>query len=196
MAGPVRVVLRRRFPFPVLYQASWYLLIAAVVDAALWGIFGPEPLRPAGRLNPLALLPRAAVVVAACGLVPFAVALFRRPRLAADHYALTVRPGIGRQLILPWASIAEIACRRPDSDEPGGDSFLLVRLVPTAADPLTDRPHWWDKAALRAARRQYPSAAAFDLAIRHRRFAGPPRAQLAWLAAFAPPHVVITRSFG
>jgi hypothetical protein len=194
MAGPERVEWRRRFPIRSVRLLAWYLAAAALVLAGVWLLFGSEPRRLAsGQANPLADVSTWTAVLAAVGGLALLVPALRRPVVTADHYALQVRPGVWRLLVLPWANIAEVSARMVD-DEP----LLLVRLAAARgarASGTAARPGWWDRAVLRAARqsgRDSEELRGYDLAVRLRDFAGRPDAQLATLAAFAPDHVVFS----
>ncbi len=107
--------------------------------------------------------------------------------MAANHYALTVRPGVFRTMVLPWAQLAELCIREIDEE-----AILLIRCGPRG--PRTaDWPRWWDQAALRAARGgdTERAAAAYDLAVPMDEFEGKPEALLAELAQWAPGHVAV-----
>ncbi|HET6214706.1 MAG TPA: hypothetical protein VFE14_17705, partial [Micromonosporaceae bacterium] len=150
-------------------------------------LFGNEPAQlDSGRSNPLARMPAGVAALFVAVATPFVLALFRRPLVAADHYALSVRPGILRTLLLPWARIVEIAAYGVREE-----AFLLVRCR-DGADRLGDLPRWWDRTVLRAAMRgerqprgSGPVVAAYDVAVRMDEFVGDPAAQLAALAAYA-----------
>jgi hypothetical protein len=123
------------------------------------------------------------------GAAPLVVMLVRRPLVAANHYALTVRPGSVRTLVLPWAHIAVVSVRRV-----GREPYLLVRCRQSLG-ALGDHPTWLDQGVLRAVVRVPRAGSAlageYDLAVRLRDFVGHPNAQLSALAAFAPDHVFI-----
>jgi hypothetical protein len=160
-------------------------------------LFGAEPdTLQTGQPNPLALLPTALTVLVGLAAVPLLLALVRRPTVAADHYALTVRPGIVRTLLLPWAYVAEVAAYGARDDP-----FLLVRCGVRRDGRLGDRPRWWDRGVLRAAiradrtrRATAPALASYDVAVRIGEFSGAPEAQLASLASFAPEHVRVANA--
>jgi hypothetical protein len=166
---------------------GWYVVFAVVVIAAILLLFGGEPERlDSGQPNRLANLPMWTELIAAVGAVPFVLAVVRRPRVAANHFALTVRPGWIRTLVLPWVHVAEVAITEVE-----GERYLLVRCRP---DPgrMGDTPHWVDQNVLRAlARDDSRKARHFDLAVRMRDFTPGVEGQLAALAAFAPDHVLI-----
>ena len=191
MAGPQAVEWRRRFPTRSLARLTRYLVGAAAVVGAVVVLFGGEPDRlDSGAANPLAHVLLWTVVLALVGAVPFTVSVVRRPRVAANHYALTVRPGCIRSLTLPWARVAEVAVAH---------DFLLVRCYSATEAPelvsMGNEPHWVDRTVLRAIARQgYRVGRHFDVALRMRDFAaGVDTAQLdlVALAAFAPDHVLI-----
>jgi hypothetical protein len=190
MSGPERIEWRRAFPTRAVAVLVWYGGIAGAALGLVLLLFGEEPARlDDGAANPLATLPPVAVVVALVGAVPFILALIRRPVVAANHYALTVRPGVWRTLVLPWSHITGVAVRRL-----GREHYLLVGCR-RALDALGDHPGWIDQGMLRTLVRssRYARAAVadYDLAVRMRDFVGEPGAQLGTLAAFAPDHVLI-----
>lgn len=189
MTGPQRIEWRRSFPSHALVVLGSYAAAAGLGVAAVWLLFGGEPrVLDTGEANPLAVIAPASVVVAALGALPFVLAVLRRPVVAANHYALHVRPTWLRTLVLPWARIAKVAAYRVDDE-----LYLLVRCWETL-DRLGDRPKWIDRSVLRAAERAAADTerlAGFHLAVRMRDFTGAPTAQLASLAAFAPDHVAL-----
>lgn len=193
MAGPNRIERRRQFPSRAVRRLGWCATLGAIAILFAYVLFGAEPGRlESGRPNPLARVPTLVVVLFVLIAAPFVVALLRRPLVAADHYALSLRPGIGRTLLLPWARIVEIVAYGTP-DEP----FLLVRCH-DRGNGVGDQPRWWDQAVLRAATRAHPSprrggatVRAYDVAVRMDEFADGPSARLAMLAAFAPRHVIV-----
>ena len=73
--------------------------MTALAVGLVYVLFGGEPRDlDSGAANPLAVLPRLALAAALAGLVPFGLPVLRRPTVAANHYALTVRPG-------PWRTL-------------------------------------------------------------------------------------------
>lgn len=190
MAGPERIEWRRSLPKHDIRILGWYLALALVGLGAVWLLFGGEPQRlDSGASNPLAALPAAALVLALLGAVPPGLKIVRRPVVAANHYALTVRPGCWRTLVLPWARVTEVAAHWI-----GDEAYLLVRCR-AGRDSLGDLPSWADRAVLRRALRdaglQRPPAGHFDLAVWLRDFVGEPTALISTLAAFAPDHVAV-----
>lgn len=193
MTGPERVALQRGFPSRAWSRLGWYLTAGSVVVVVMFVLFGSEPRQlESGRTNMLAVAPIAMVILFAVASTPFVLALFRRPLIAADHYALTVRPGILRTLMVPWARIIEVAAYAVS-----GEPFLLVRCGRRRGGS-GDWPRWWDRTVLRAAVRGgrahsglASSLSGYDVAVRLDEFAGSPAAHLATLAAFAPDHVMI-----
>lgn len=182
MAAATPFEWRPRFPTRGVRNLTWYLVVAGAVTAVVWLLFGAEPSRlPSGEVNPLARLPTLTAALAGLGMLPLAVALIRRPRIGADHYALHLRPGIGRTLLLPWAAVTELA-----TTTVAGGPLLMVRLRP--GDQPGDRPHWYDRGVLRWAG---TAAAGYDLAVRLDEFAGSPADCLAALADWAPTRVTI-----
>ena len=195
MAVADRIEWRRRFPCRACRRLAWFAALGGFATASGYVLFGGEPIRLAsGQINLLALIPTGLAVLSVIGTAPFALAIFRRPLVGVDRYALLVRPGILRTLLLPWAKVDEIAAYGVRDD-----AFFLVRCR-GRADWLGDRPGWWDRFALRAvaARRDHPGAGrraaimdGYDVAVRMSDFVGDPAAQLAAIAVFAPRHVTV-----
>ncbi len=162
------------------------MFVGLAVCGPAWLIFGSEPRAAAdGALNPLVLIVPSLLVGFGVALVPPAIGLVRRPLLAADHYAVTVRPGILRTLVLAWAQLAELAVVEVDSEV-----FLLLRCnaLPVRS---ADLPRWWDQAYLRSVRRDLATASAYDLAVPIGDFVGEPGDLVAELASLAPAHVAV-----
>ena len=183
----------RAFPFQAVRRLGWFAVAGTALTAAMWVMFGAEPDRLAsGGANPLAAVPAASGLAMGLMAGPLLLALARRPVVAADHFALVIRPGVVRTLVLPWAQVAEIA-----GVPVRGRPVLLVRCTEQRHGP-GDRPRWWDQAVLRAARRgagdHRGAVGAFHLAVRMDEFTGSPPDQLAALAAWAPRHVRVTRA--
>ena len=188
MAGPERIEWRRGFPSRSLAALGWYAVCATIVVAAVLLLFGAEPDQlDSGDHNVLADVPMWTEVLAAAGAVPFALALIRRPRVAANHFALMVRPGWVRTLVLPWSRVAEVMIAAVDEEQ-----YLLVRCR-ESLDQTGNSPHWVDRTVLRAlAREGFRKGRHFDLALRMSDFTSPRiEGQMAGLAAFAPDHVLI-----
>ncbi|MGH3714621.1 MAG: hypothetical protein ACRDT4_14350, partial [Micromonosporaceae bacterium] len=159
--------------------------------AALWLLFGEEPRQlPSGIVNPMAYLPHLAAGAAAIGLVPAVLAVFRRPLITADSYSLTLRPGIGRTLVLPWASISDVAVYKvalQDDPEP----LLLIRCVERHGK-LGDTPTWWDQSVLRKAAKAAGGAiGGYDVAVKFAEFHGDYQQHLAAIGEFAPERVTV-----
>ena len=174
---------RRRFPARALRRLGYLATGGGAVAAGAWLLFGAEPSRLAsGERNPLALIPVTVVILIVIAALPLLVAVVRRPLIVADHYALMVRPGIGRTLLLPWAGIAELAAVTA-RDEP----LLLVRF--TAGGRLVDRPNWLDQLVLRGGGEV---TTGYHLAVRMDEFVGDPVELLAALAAWVPEQVLVT----
>lgn len=184
MVAPTEsLVWRRRFPSRALRRLGYLASGGAGTAAGAWLLFGAEPSRLAsGEVNLLALIPVTVGLLIVIAAMPLMLAVVRRPLIVADHYALSVRPGIGRTLLLPWAGIAEIAAVTV-REEP----LLLVRLA--ARGRLGDQPGWHDQRVLRSAGE---AVAGYHLAVRMDEFAGEPAAQLAALAAWAPAQIRVT----
>jgi hypothetical protein len=188
VAGPERIEWRRSFPSRSLAALGWYAACATIAVAAILLLFGSEPARlSSGDRNLLADLPMWTEVFAVAGAIPFALALIRRPRVAANHFALIVRPGWVRTLVLPWSRVAEVTIAEVDEER-----YLLVRCR-ESLDQTGSSPHWVDRTVLRAlAREGFRRGRHFDLALRMSDFTSPAiDGQLAALAAFAPDHVFI-----
>lgn len=186
MAGPRRIEWRRRSPQRALSNLGWYGVIAVLVVACIWLLFGNEPRTlDGGGDNPLALLPTLVTALGMAGAAVMVVPVLRRPVVAANHYALLVRPGAGRTLALPWVGIAEIAVAVS-----GHRRYLLVRRH-RGMDLRGAQPGWLDQAVLRRLQRGAPDArwAEYDLAVPMDVFVGGVQAQLSGLAAYAPDTV-------
>jgi hypothetical protein len=190
MAGPERIEWRRAFPSRAVTVLVWYVVLAGLVLGLILLLFGDEPAQlDDGEPNPLVAVLPIALVLAVVGAIPVLLVIVRRPMVAANHYALTVRPGAVRTLVLPWARITFVVVRRV-----GRENYLLVRCRRELGS-LGDHPTWLDQSVLRAVLRTPRGGSAlageFDLAVLLRDFVGEPNAQLATLAAFAPDHVLI-----
>jgi hypothetical protein len=187
VAGPERIEWRRSFPSRSLVTLGWYALSAALACGLVRGFFADEPeVLPSGADNLLADLPMWTIVLAAAGATPLVLAVVRRPRVGANHFALTVRPGWIRTLVLPWSRVAQVTLM-----EVGGERYLLVRLR-AGLDRTGTNPTWLDQNIIRElAKTPSKRASGFDVAVRLRDFVGGPDGQLAALAAFAPDQVLI-----
>ncbi|MGI5246572.1 hypothetical protein [Dactylosporangium sp. CA-139066] len=192
MAGPERIEWRRSFPSRSLGTLAWYVVSAALVVLLVRALFSDEPeTLGSGSHNPLADLPMWAAGLAVAGAVPIALSVVRRPRVGANHFALTVRPGWLRTLVLPWSRVGEVA-----AVEVGGERFLAIRLQ-EGLDRTGSNPVWADQTVLRElAKLSEHSVRRISLAVRLRDFNGTPDAQLASLAAFAPDQVLIANNLG
>jgi hypothetical protein len=187
LAGADRIEWRRAFPARALKLVGSCVAAGGFAVGAAWVLFGDEPARlNTGEANPLASVPQWTIVAAAAVVGASIVPVVRRPTVAATHYALSVRPGIVRTLLLPWATIAEVTAVRA-----GGEEFLLIRLQPEFG-ALGDHPTYWDQGVLRTVARGYPRADDYDIAVRMREFAGTAPAKVSALAAYAPESVDIT----
>jgi hypothetical protein len=186
MASPDRIEWRSRVPLHALRLVVTCAGVGAVAVGAAWFLFGDEPETLLnGDVNPLASVPQWTLVSAAVVVGLAFVGVVRRPTVGATHYALSVRPGAVRTLLLPWVRVAEVV-----TAPAGGEAYLLIRLR-AGSDAVGDRPTWPDQAVLRAARRHSRRAAQYQLAVRLSDFAGPPEGKLPALAAFAPETVYI-----
>lgn len=160
--------------------------MAVAVCASSWLLFGGEPTDAGnGALNPFALVVPLVGTLFGLWVGVQVLALVRRPIVAANNYALTVRPGVVRTLVMPWAQITELAMVEVD-DEP----FLLVQCAPRRYRS-GDWPRWWDKTHLRSAKRAAAAVSAYDLAVPMTDFVGTPMKLLAELALWAPDHITI-----
>jgi hypothetical protein len=186
-----RVEWQRRPPRRAAGRLGWTAFLGVFVCGPAWLIFSGEPGHTDdGAVNPLALVAPSLVLLFVLLLVPQVLALVRRPRVLADHYALEVRPGVGRTLVLPWAQLTELALVRID-EEP----FLLVRCGPRSGR-AADWPRFWDQGHLRSARRGNAVATGYDLAVPLDDFLGAPVDLLANLSRRVPRHVTIVNSLG
>jgi len=186
VAGPERIEWRRSFPSRSLGTLAWYAVSAILAVVLIRTLFGDEPETLAsGAHNPLADVPMWTAGLALAGAVPVVLAVVRRPRVGANHFALTVRPGWVRTLVLPWSRVGEVA-----AIEAGGERFLAVRLL-EGLDRTGTNPAWIDQNVLRELQKIQP-VRGVGVAVRLRDFNGTPDGQLAALAAFAPDQVRIT----
>jgi hypothetical protein len=192
VAGPERIEWRRSFPSRSLGTLTWYVLSAVLLVLLVRGLFGDEPdTLDGGGHNPLADLPMWTAGLAAAGAVPIALSVVRRPRVGANHFALTVRPSWVRTLVLPWSRVGEVT-----AVEVGGEPFLAIRLD-ESLDRTGSDPGWLDRTVLREmSKLSERSARRVSLAVRLRDFNGSPEGQLAALAAFAPDQVLIANNLG
>lgn len=187
MAGK-RTQWQRRRPTRALGRVLWTAVVAVFVLGPAWLLFGAEPRdTDGGAVNPFALVVPLAMVLFGSVLAVQILALVRRPSVVVDHYALTVRPGMGRTLVLPWAEIDELATVKVN-DEP----LLLVRCLP-AQRRSADWPRWWDQAHLRAARGATAAVSSYDLAVPLAEFVGSPRSLLEQLSGWAPHRVTVVQ---
>ncbi|MGH3739255.1 MAG: hypothetical protein ACRDT6_27195, partial [Micromonosporaceae bacterium] len=195
--GAERVTLPRRFPSSAIGRIVGYLVVSGIVVAALWLLFGEEPRRlPNEMINPMAYLPHLAAVVSGIGLLPVIMAVFRRPLITVDSYSLTLRSGILRTLVLPWARISDVAVYKVTlQDDP--EPLLLVRCVERHGK-LGDTPRWWDQRVLRAAAKAAGGAVGgYDMAVKFADFHGSYRDHLRAIGGFAPDRVsVVDRTTG
>ncbi|WP_432983871.1 hypothetical protein [Dactylosporangium sp. CA-233914] len=175
------------FPSRPLGTLTWYVACAALAVLLVRALFGDEPeTLDSGAHNPLAELPMWTAGLAAAGAAPIALSVARRPRVAANHFALTVRPGWVRTLVLPWSRVGEVA-----AIEVAGERYLTVRLQP-GLDRTGSNPAWVDQTVLRKlAKASDHGARGISLAVRLRDFNGSPDGHLAALAAFAPDQVQV-----
>jgi hypothetical protein len=175
---------RRRFPARPLRRLGYLAAGGGGAAAGAWLLFGSEPNRLAsGEANLLALIPEVVALLVVVAAVPLLLTVFRRPLLVADHYALSVRPGSRRTLLLPWAGIAEVVAATV-REEP----LLLIRFD-TVRARTGDRPGWADRWLLRTGG---AATAGYQLAVRMDEFVGKPAELLAALAGWAPVQVRFT----
>ena len=187
MTSPVRIVWKGRPPRRAIARLGWVAAGAVLVLGPAALLFGQEPPRvDSGRVNPLSMVVPALGVLFGALALPGIVGLVRRPVLAADGYALTVRAGCGRILLLPWSQLVELAAV-PVRDQP----VLLIRCGTRRAG--TDFPGWWDRGVLRAVRRSglRDPVARYDVALLLRDFGPEPYVVVESLASFAPPHLIL-----
>jgi hypothetical protein len=179
---------KRRPPGRAAARLAWTLCHTGLACAAAYLFFGDEPRgAPGGAVNPLAMVVPTVFGLAGLVLVPQILALVRRPAVSADQRAFTVRPGIVRTLVLPWAQVTELATM-DIADEP----YLLV-MCAAQPTPSGDRPRWWDQGHLRSAKRGAAAVTAYDLAVPMTDFVATPQDLLLDLAQYAPPHVTVAR---
>ncbi|GAA0738069.1 hypothetical protein Drose_01325 [Dactylosporangium roseum] len=124
MSRPERIEWPRGFPSRSLSTLVWYVVSAGLVVLLVRGLFADEPeILVSGADNPLADAPMWTLVLAVVGAIPMLLAVVRRPRVGADHFALTVRPGWIRTLVLPWSRVADVAMVEIEEER-----YLVVRL--------------------------------------------------------------------
>jgi hypothetical protein len=188
VAGPERIEWRRSFPSRSLGTLAWYLASGALAVLLVRGLFGDEPETLAsGAHNALADVPAWTLGLAVAGAVPVVLAVVRRPRVGANHFALTVRPGWVRTLVLPWSRVGEVA-----AIEIAGERYLTIRLR-EGLDRTGTNPAWVDQGVLRELTKSGARQSRHvNVAVRLRDFNGGPAGQLAALAAFAPDQVLIS----
>lgn len=189
MAVGERIALGPRFPARSLANLGGYVIVAGIVVVGVFLIFGAERTRLAGgRVNLLGYVPPIVLVVALLGMALACVPLFRRPTFVADRYALRVRPGCLRTVVVPWIDVLEVV-GSPVTRGAKTQPYLLVCRDP-APSRRGARPRWWDRTVLReAVRHGGPGYRRYDLAVRMDDFDEPPIAQLVMLARLAPGHV-------
>jgi hypothetical protein len=182
-----RIEWRRRSPTRAVSRVGWTVVAAVLAVGPAWLLFGTEPqVTDDGAVNPFALVVPLLMTLFGLLIVVQVLAIVRRPVVSADHYALSVRPGVVRTLVLPWAQIAELATMEVD-DEP----LLLIQCVPQVSRSA-DWPRWLDQAHLRSAKRVAAVVSAYDLAVPMADFLGSPRNLLGELGWWAPDHVTVT----
>jgi hypothetical protein len=164
------------------------MLLAVLGGGAALLLFGDEPWQASdGALNPLAVVPPAVLGLFALALIPQIVGLVRRPAVGADHYAMVVRPGVIRTLVVPWADVVELTAFELDEEY-----YLLIRC--RGLRTSGDEPRWFDRSVLRSVIRGASNVAAYDLAVPMTDFAGTPEDLLAALGEWAPDHVALVRA--
>ncbi|WP_229835754.1 hypothetical protein, partial [Dactylosporangium sucinum] len=180
MAGPERIEWRRSFPSRSLSTLVWYSVCAALTVLLVRALFADEPeVLGSGAHNPLVDLPMWTLAVACVGAVPVVLSVARRPRVGANHFALTVRPAWIRTLVLPWSRVAEVLML-----EIAGERYLVIGLR-EGLDRTGTNPAWPDRTVLRElAKSDARRAGSYDVAVRLRDFVGVPDGQMASLAAF------------
>jgi hypothetical protein len=188
VAGPERIEWRRSFPSRSLGTLAWYLVCGVLAVLLVRGMFGDEPETLAsGAHNVLADIPAWTLGLVVAGAVPVVLAVVRRPRVGANHFALTVRPGWVRTLVLPWSRVGEVA-----AIEISGERYLTIRLR-EGLDRTGTNPAWVDQGVLRELTKSDARRSRHvNVAVRLRDFNGTPAGQLAALAAFAPDQVLIS----
>jgi hypothetical protein len=188
-----QVVWLPRPPRRAAVRLGLLTLAAVPTLAAAHLIVGDEPTRlESGRLNPLFLSFPALIAAFVIAAVPSVLALIRRPHVAADHFALRLRPGCLRTLVVPWAQVAELAAVPVRTTPRRWESLMLVRFAWRRGGD-GDRPQFWDTRLLRDARRAggRDQVDGYHLAVRLGDFAGTPYNLLSALAVFAPGHVLL-----
>src|SRR5437773_2565860 len=99
MLATDRVTWPRRRPWRAVRRLGSLTMVAGLVLAPSWLVFGQEPWRvEGGRMNPLALVFPAFVLLFGVFFTCRVVVLVHRPAVSADWSSLRVRPGVGRTL--------------------------------------------------------------------------------------------------
>jgi hypothetical protein len=188
-----QVVWLPRPPRRAAIRLGLLALAAVPTLAATHLMLGDEPTYlESGRLNPLNLFFPALIAAFALTAVPSLLGLVRPPQVAADHFALRLRPGCLRTLVVPWSQVAELAAVPVLISPRRWEPLMLVRFAWRQGKD-GDRPRLWDTVLLRDARRSggRDQVDGYDLALRLADFVGTPYALLSALAVFAPGHVIL-----
>ena len=182
----------QRAPRRALTRLAVYLASGVVVTVITWLMFYTEPKTlMTGETNPAAQVPLFMALVSIISVIIAAIVVLRRPRLAANHFGVIVRPGVFRALLMPWVHIEEVTV----ITVPGrrkGDTYLLFACDDYLGRSAGDRPRFLDQAILREANRASEGRVGnYDLAVRLADFFKPADAIIDQIAGFAPAHVAV-----
>lgn len=182
----------QRAPRRALTRLATYIAAGVIVTAITWLMFYTEPdTLMTGEPNPAAQVPTFIALVSILSIIVAAVVVLRRPRLAANHFGVIVRPGVFRALLMPWVHIEEVTV----ITVPGrrkGDTYLLFACDDYLGRSAGDRPRFLDQAILREANRASEGRVGnYDLAVRLADFFKPADAIIDQIAGFAPEHVAV-----
>ncbi|MEU6858285.1 hypothetical protein AB0B28_05340 [Glycomyces sp. NPDC046736] len=186
------VVVERSSPTRRISALVLYALACAVVIGTLAALVRTEPSTlDSGEPNPVAALPGFFTAIGALGAVCFLVPLVRPPKLSVNHFGLRVRPGFGKNLLIPWSNVEELAAIHVGSRR-RGTSYLLFAADVYLGRGGSDRPGFIGRSVLREANRATEGlVAGFDLAVRCKDFEPEAQQLLARLASYAPGHVQV-----
>ena len=181
-----RIEWRRKSPRRAVGRVGWTAVAAALALGPAWLLFGAEPqVIDDGAVNPFALVVPLLAALFGLLILVQVLAIVRRPVVSADHYALSVRPGVVRTLVLPWGRSPSWPRWR----------WTRSRCCSSGACQQVSRsadwPRWLDQAHLRSAKRVAARVSAYDLAVPMGEFLGTPRDLLGELAWWAPDHVTV-----
>lgn len=183
-------VARQHIPRRAWARMIGHLVLGVVATIFTALLFAVEPATLAdGTANPAASVPTFVGIVAAAGVAGTVLRTLRRPRLAANHYGVSVRPGAFRTLLLPWVHVEEVTVMTvPGRKE--DEHYMLFACDDHMGRHSGDRPWFTDRAMLREANRATEGRVGnYDLAVQLTGFDAEPGELIDLLAGFAPRHV-------